>query len=109
MQERLGWFPVPLLALVVFIIAASQVNIVLGSGLLLARLLVVYDVFLIIAGLLARCMAWLFKLPPFQSRASPMVTLNVYSHLMNPVNQESACRLEKTIFQGTGHKMVTNG
>jgi hypothetical protein len=31
------------------------------------------------------------------------------SHLMNPVNQESACRLEKTIFQGTGHKMVTNG
>jgi integrase len=41
--------------------------------------------------------------------SSPTVTLNVYSHLMNPVNQESACRLEKTIFQGTGHKMVTNG
>jgi integrase len=32
--------------------------------------------------------------------SSPTVTLNVYSHLMNPVNQESACRLENTIFQG---------
>lgn len=30
--------------------------------------------------------------------SSPTVTLNVYSHLMNPVNQESACRLENTIF-----------
>jgi integrase len=41
--------------------------------------------------------------------SSPTVTLNVYSHLMKPVNQESASRLEKSIFQGTGHKMVTNG
>jgi len=28
---------------------------------------------------------------------SPTVTLNVYAHLMKPVNQEAACRLEKTI------------
>jgi integrase len=32
--------------------------------------------------------------------SSPTVTLNVYSHLMNPVNQASACRLENTIFKG---------
>jgi integrase len=38
--------------------------------------------------------------------SSPTVTLNVYSHLMNPVNQESACRLENTIFSATGSKMV---
>jgi integrase len=30
--------------------------------------------------------------------SSPMVTLNVYAHLMAPTNQEAACRLENTIF-----------
>jgi len=45
----------------------------------------------------------------FQSQlghASPTVTLNIYAHLMKPVNQEAACRLENTIFQTTGSKMV---
>ena len=36
--------------------------------------------------------------------SSPTVTLNVYAHLMKPVNQEAACRLENTIFEDTGHK-----
>jgi len=31
--------------------------------------------------------------------SSPTVTLNVYAHLMKQVNQESACRLENTIFE----------
>lgn len=39
--------------------------------------------------------------------SSPSVTLNVYAHLMKPVNQESACRLENTVFQTTGHNLVT--
>jgi len=30
--------------------------------------------------------------------SSPTVTLNVYAHLMKPVNQEAAIRLENTIF-----------
>jgi integrase len=30
--------------------------------------------------------------------SSPTVTLNVYAHLMKKVNQEAACRLEKTVF-----------
>lgn len=38
--------------------------------------------------------------------SSPTVTLNVYAHLMSPVNQESACRLEKTIFSANGSKLV---
>ena len=38
--------------------------------------------------------------------SSPTVTLNVYAHLMNPVNQESACRLENTIFSANSSKMV---
>jgi len=38
--------------------------------------------------------------------SSPAVTLNVYAHLVNPVNQASACRLEKTIFSATGSEMA---
>ena len=38
--------------------------------------------------------------------SSPTVTLNVYAHLMKPVNQEAARRLENTIFQTNGSKMV---
>jgi len=38
--------------------------------------------------------------------ASPVVTLEVYAHLINPTNQEAACRLENTIFQTTGSKTV---
>ena len=40
--------------------------------------------------------------------STPTVTLNVYSHLMKDSNQEAACQLESTIFQSTGHNMVTN-
>jgi integrase len=38
--------------------------------------------------------------------SSPTVTLNVYAHLMKPVNQDAACRLENTIFETSGSKMV---
>jgi|GEM_PF-1805640 len=40
--------------------------------------------------------------------SSPTVTLNVYSHLLKETNQEAVCRLEKTIFQATGHNLVKN-
>jgi integrase len=38
--------------------------------------------------------------------SSPAVTLNVYAHLMEPTNQEAACRLENAIFKADGSKMV---
>jgi integrase len=38
--------------------------------------------------------------------SSPIVTLEVYAHLMKPVNQEAARKLENTIFSTTGSKMV---
>lgn len=38
--------------------------------------------------------------------ASPTVTLDVYAHLMKPVNQEAACRLEKAVFGTDGSKVV---
>jgi integrase len=38
--------------------------------------------------------------------SSPSVTLNVYAHLIKPHDQSAAKRLEKTIFETTGSKMV---
>ena len=40
--------------------------------------------------------------------SSPTVTLNIYAHLMKTVNQESACRLENSVFTPTGHNLVKN-
>ena len=39
--------------------------------------------------------------------SSPTVTWNVYAHLMKPVNQEAACKLEKTIFGENGDFLET--
>ncbi len=39
--------------------------------------------------------------------SSPTVTLNVYAHLMKPVNQEAACRYENLILNQDGHNLVT--
>ncbi|MFU8856225.1 MAG: arsenic resistance protein [Deferrisomatales bacterium] len=66
---RLGWFPVPLLAAVVFLIAATQVGLVLGSAPLLGALALVFAAFLVLAGALARVLAGLFRLPTPQGRA----------------------------------------
>ena len=38
--------------------------------------------------------------------STPTVTLNVYGHIMKPVNREAALKLERSIF-GTGHNLVT--
>jgi len=38
--------------------------------------------------------------------SSPTVTWNVYAHLMKSTNQEAACRLENTVFEENGSKMV---
>jgi integrase len=38
--------------------------------------------------------------------ASPTVTLNIYAHLMERVNQEAAKRLENAVFRSTGSKIV---
>ena len=66
--EQLAWFPVPLLAIVVLIIAATQVHVVMSSIGILGHLLLVFVAFLLIAGLLARLLAHQFGLPPSQGR-----------------------------------------
>lgn len=68
LQQRLALLPVPLLALVVFIIALTQVQLVTGSWPLLGQLLLVFAVFLGIAGLLSRILARAFQLPVSRGR-----------------------------------------
>ncbi len=66
--ERLGRLPVPLLTIVVFVIAATQVALVSESLGVLSRLAIVFAAFLIVAALLARIVARAFSLPVEQGR-----------------------------------------
>lgn len=67
--NRLAWFPVPLLAIVVFLIAATQVALIMDTTFVLDRLLLVFVAFLVIAGWAARLLANQFALSPEQGRA----------------------------------------
>jgi ACR3 family arsenite efflux pump ArsB len=62
-QQRLAWWPVPLLALVVGMIAAAQVSIVLAFLPVLAHVFWLYVGFLFGAALLAKALSQMFKLP----------------------------------------------
>jgi ACR3 family arsenite transporter len=67
-RERLAWWPVPLLAVVVFLIAGAQVGTVLDAGPLLLTVLPVFVAFLLGAALLARLLAALMRLPSASGR-----------------------------------------
>jgi integrase len=49
---------------------------------------------------------------PYIQRAmghsTPMMTLNVYGHRIKPENQAAVCKLEQTVFQQHGSKMIAN-
>lgn len=62
-RERLGWWPVPLLAGVVFLITGAQVGTVLDAGAVLLTVLPVFVSFLLVAALLARGLARWLRLP----------------------------------------------
>ncbi len=66
--ETLAWFPVPLPAAVVFVIAATQVDLVMASLDLLGILLVVFVVYLAAAAVAERVPGSLFRLPIGQGR-----------------------------------------
>lgn len=66
--EKLGWFPVPLLALVLFLIAASQVEAVLDSFPLLGDIFVACIVFLVGAAACGLAIGKAFRLPVAQAR-----------------------------------------
>ncbi len=62
-RERLGWWPVPLLAVVVFLIAGAQVGTVLDAGPVLLTVLPVFVGFLLVAALLALGLTQWLRLP----------------------------------------------
>lgn len=64
----LAWFPVPLLALVVFGIAATQVTLVQASLPDLGQLTLIFAAFLMIALVLAKILAILFRLAAPEGR-----------------------------------------
>jgi ACR3 family arsenite efflux pump ArsB len=68
LRERLAWWPVPLLALVVFLIAGAQVNAVRGAPGLLPVLVPLFVGFLLLAALTAKGLAGLMELPAEQAR-----------------------------------------
>ncbi|MEG3079066.1 arsenic resistance protein [Halomonas sp. 5021] len=64
----LGMLPVPLLALVVFVIAASQVTTVAGLSGVLLQVLLIFVVYLIFAAFLGKTLGRLFQLPTRSAR-----------------------------------------
>jgi ACR3 family arsenite efflux pump ArsB len=62
-RDRLGWWPVPLLGVVVFLIAGAQVGTVLNAGPVLLTVLPVFIGFLFVAALLARGLTRWLRLP----------------------------------------------
>ncbi len=67
-RDVMAWSPVPLLAVVILLIAASQVSAVAAAITLLPRVLPIFLAFLISAALLAKLLARLWALPTEQGR-----------------------------------------
>jgi ACR3 family arsenite efflux pump ArsB len=68
LRERLAWWPVPLLALVVFLIAGAQVGAVRNALGLMPLIVPLFVAFLLLAALIARGLARLMRLPVDQGR-----------------------------------------
>lgn len=68
LRERLAWWPVPLLALVVFLIAGAQVGAIRDALPLLPAVVPLFVVFLALAALIAKGLTELLTLPADQGR-----------------------------------------
>ncbi|WP_083006777.1 arsenic resistance protein [Halomonas sp. GT] len=66
--EQLGYLPVPLLALVVLVIAATQVNSVLALTHVSVQVVFIFVGYLIVAAFLGKVLGRLFKLPAASAR-----------------------------------------
>src|SRR5690606_22935103 len=64
----LGWLPVPMLALVIFLVAASQVETIQDSIPVLGKILLTVSLFLLAAVLCSILLGRLFALPVRQTR-----------------------------------------
>lgn len=68
LRERLAWWPVPLLALVVFLIAGAQVSAVLDSFRVFLMVVPLFVVFLFLSAWVAKALSKLMALPTDQGR-----------------------------------------
>jgi arsenite transporter len=68
LRERLAWGPVPLLAVLVFLIATAQVETVRGALGILPTIVPVFVAFLVIAGITGKLLTRIFTLPAPQGR-----------------------------------------
>lgn len=66
--NTLSWLPIPLLTLVVFTIASTQINFVKNSFSILGNLFLIFAFYLFLVGILSRIIANLFRLPISQGR-----------------------------------------
>lgn len=66
--RSLGWLPVPALSLVVFLIAASQITLVLETGRMLPELLLIFSGYLLAAALVGVLLSKTFRLPGARGR-----------------------------------------
>ncbi|MCW4148919.1 MULTISPECIES: arsenic resistance protein [Halomonadaceae] len=66
--EVMGWLPVPLLTAVVFLIAASQVHLIIESQEMLGQIAVLFVLYLLVAALVGKTLHMLFRLPTASGR-----------------------------------------
>lgn len=66
--NSMGWLPVPLLSIVVFIIFSSQYQAIAASKNIFDTLTIVFVIFLIVTVLFAKLLTSIFKLPVAQGR-----------------------------------------
>ncbi|MGP9591918.1 arsenic resistance protein [Halomonas sp. AOP42-C2-25] len=83
--HHMGILPVPLLALVVFMIAASQVTTVFGLSHILIQVVFIFIGFLVFAALLGKGLGKLFKLPTASARTLAFSFATRNSFVMLPI------------------------
>lgn len=66
--RQLGYLPVPLLAFVVLVIAATQVNSVLSLSHVMVQVVFIFAGYLVVAAMLGKLLGKLFKLPNTSAR-----------------------------------------
>ncbi|MGM0833312.1 MAG: arsenic resistance protein [Pseudomonadota bacterium] len=83
--EQLGYLPVPLLALVVLVIAATQVNSVLALTHVLVQVVFIFVGYLVVAAFIGKVLGRLFKLPATSARTLAFSFSTRNSFVMLPI------------------------
>lgn len=85
LQQRSRVLPVPLVAVVVFLVATSQVTQVTAAATLLPRLTLVFALFLVVAAMIGWVLARAFRLRPRPTRAAVLSLSTRNSFIVLPL------------------------